>query len=146
LPTNLVLAAGRVLVAVELLPNGLAKIAEFGKLAAAMAGVPQLIHGRVFPDPPPLITFPLPELFLAASVALDLGGSLALVAGLRVRGVAALLALHVFIAMLIFHSHIQTTQDLQSLLRNLPLLGGMLLLSVSGGGMWGLDGLRARAR
>ncbi|MGZ8310458.1 MAG: DoxX family protein [Allosphingosinicella sp.] len=138
------LLVARWLIVVALLPNGVRKIMTFGPTAAGMGGEPQMIDGRPFPDQIPLIHFPAPELFLAVSLALDLLGALLIVFGWRTRTVAAVLAGYVALAMTIFHSDIRHAQDVMHILRNLPFLGGLIMLAAVGGGHWSADGLLAR--
>jgi putative oxidoreductase len=144
--TNAALLVGRLLIALPLIPNGFRKLGDFAQVAAAMGGVPQVINGRPFPDQQPLFHFPMPEAFLAASVAFDLLGGLLLLLGWRARGVALLLAGYVAFAMLVFHSDIRGPADVQAILRNLPLFAGLLLLAGTGGGAYGVDGWLARSR
>lgn len=140
------LLAGRVLAVGGLFPNGLRKIATFAQTAAGMGGSPQVIGGRPFPDQTPLIHFPVPELFLGASVFFDLVGATMVVLGWRTRGAALLLAGYVALAMTIYHSDIRGPTDLMHLIRNLPFLACLLLIAGAGGGWWSLDGMRARRR
>jgi putative oxidoreductase len=143
-PANAALLIGRVLVVLGLLPNGMRKIATFAQTAAGMGGEPQVIGGRAFPDQTPLVTFPVPEFFLGASVVFDLAGAVLVIIGLKTRAVALALAGYVFVAMAIFHSDIRHEMDLMHLIRNLPFLAALMILSASGGGWWSLDGLIAR--
>lgn len=136
--------AGRVMIVLALFPNGMRKIATFAQTAAGMGGTPQTIDGRLFPEQTPLFYFPVPELFLAASLAFDLLGATLIVIGFRTRAVAAFLAGYVLFAMTIYHSDIRHAGDIIHILRNLPFLGGLLLLAAAGGGHWSLDGLVAR--
>lgn len=140
------LLVGRMLMVLALFPNGLRKIATFAQTAAGMGGTPQVIGGRPFPDQTPLVYFPAPEVFLGASVVFDLLGTVLIVMGLRTRAVATLLAGYVIVAMSIYHSDIRHAQDLIQVLRNLPFVGGLLILAGVGGGFWSLDGLSARRR
>jgi putative oxidoreductase len=142
--TNAALLVGRVIVAIPLLPNGFRKLADFGQVAAAIGGVPQVIGGRHFPDQQPLVTFPMPEFFLGASVAFDLLGGLLLLVGWRARSVGTMLAGYVLIAMVIFHSDIRGPADVQAILRNAPLVAALLMLGGVGGGAWSVDGWLAR--
>lgn len=138
---------GRVLIVFALLPNGLRKIATFGMTAGMMGGAPpQMIDGRMFPPQPPLVTFPAPEAFLAASLTLDIVGALLVIAGWRTRAVAALLAGYGLLAMVIFHGHITSGEDMRQIMRNLPLVGGLLVLAAAGAGAWSIDGWLARRR
>lgn len=138
------LLVGRLLMVLALFPNGLRKIMTFAQTAAGMGGTPQIIGGRPFPDQTPLIYFPAPEVFLAASVVFDLLGTVLIVLGLRTRVVATFLAGYVIIAMSIFHSDIRHGLDVVQVLRNLPFVGGLIILAGVGGGYWSLDGLRQR--
>lgn len=138
------LLLGRLLMVVALLPNGLRKISTFTQTAAGMGGTPQMINGRLFPDQTPLVTFPAPELFLGISTTFDIVGALLIIVGWQTRAVGALLAGYVLIAMTIFHSDIRNAMDVMQILRNLPLLGGLIILGGVGGGWWSLDGLSAR--
>ena len=138
---------GRVLIVAALLPNGVRKIATFGLTAAMMGGAPpQMVDGRLFPPQPPLLQFPLPELFLAASLVLDIAGALLLIAGWHTRAVAALLAGYCVLAMAIFHGNIGGPDDVRAILRNLPLVGGLLVLAAAGAGAWSVDAWLERRR
>ena len=143
--TNAALAFGRLLVAVELLPNGISKIVDFHKLALAIGGAPQFVHGRLFPDQHPLLIFRAPELFLGLSLGLDLAGSVLLIVGYKTRAASCVLLGYVAIAMAIFHSDIRGAEDLQQLLRNLPFIAGLLILSGTGAGALSVDGSLRRS-
>lgn len=137
--------AGRVLIVVALIPNGVRKIATFGMTAAMMGGAPPvLVNGRMFPPQAPLLTLPAPELFLAASLALDIAGAAMIILGWRTRAVAAILAAYCALAMTIFHGRIGSAEDVTMLLRNLPLVGGLLVLAAVGAGAWSVDARRGR--
>ena len=136
---------GRVLIVIALLPNGVRKVASFGLTAAMMGGAPpQMVDGRMFPPQLPLLTFPMPELFLAASLGLDITGALLLIAGWRTRAVAAVMAGYCVLAMAIFHGNIGGPDDVRAILRNLPLVGGLLVLAAAGAGAWSVDAWRVR--
>lgn len=139
---------GRVLIVVALVPNGLRKIATFDVTAAMMGGAaPQMIDGRLFPAQPPLLTLPVPELFLAASLTLDIVGALLLIAGWRTRLIAASLSGYVIVAMTIFHGNVVSPEDVRQIMRNLPFVGGLLLLAATGAGAWSVDAwLQRRSR
>lgn len=142
---NAAMLIGRLLIVLALFPNGARKIATFAQTAAGMGGTPQVIGDRPFPDQTPLIHFPVPELFLSASILFDLIGALLIVIGWRTREAGLALAFYVMLAMTIYHSDIRHAQDAMHLLRNLPFLGGLFLLGAAGGGWWSVDGRLARA-
>lgn len=142
--TDAALLLGRICIVIALIPNGVRKISTFAQTAAGMGGMPQMIDGRLFPNQTPLFHFPMPEFFLAGSVVFDLLGAILVLVGWRTRSVAALLAVYVAAAMLIFHSDLRHAQDVMHVLRNLPFLGGLLMLAGVGGGHWSVDGWRNR--
>ena len=140
-PRALAMLAGRILVVAALIPNGLRKIATFDVTAAMMGGAPaRLIDGRLFPSQVPLFYFPTPGLFLGVSILFDIVGALMILAGWRARSVAAVMAGYCVVAMTIYHSAIVSPDDVRAILRNLPLVGGMLLLAGAGAGAWSVDG------
>jgi putative oxidoreductase len=140
------LLLGRLLVVLQLVPNGLGKIANFAATAGVMGGTlgPQIIDGRRFPVQTPLFHFPAPELFLAASIVLDLAGALAIALGWRARAIAAIVAGYVLLAMTIYHGDIRDARDALMLLRNLPFLGGLLVVAAVGAGGISIDAWLAR--
>src|SRR3954462_11943485 len=79
--------AGRVLIAALFLPAGLGKIAGF-------AGVTGLIASK---------GLPLPALVAALTIALEIGASLAVLAGWHTRIAAIALAVFTVLAALLFH-------------------------------------------
>jgi putative oxidoreductase len=116
--------AGRVLIATIFVLGGWSKIGGYAATQAYMesAGVPGALL--------PLV------------IALELGGGLAIVAGLFTRPVALLLAGFSLVSALLFHG----TPDQQILLlKNFAMAGGFLFLVANGAGRFSLDALRARA-
>jgi putative oxidoreductase len=116
--------AGRVLIATIFVLGGWSKISGYAATQAYMesAGVPGALL--------PLV------------IALELGGGLAIVAGLFTRPVALLLAGFSLVSALLFHG----TPDQQILLlKNFAMAGGFLFLVANGAGRFSLDALRARA-
>ena len=145
---NLALLVGRIMIIMGLLPSGIRKVITFDMTAAMMGGAPSiLIEGKLFPGQAPLFYFPFPEVFLGFSACLDIGGSLLLIFGLKTRSVAAFLAGYCILAITIYHGNIGGPEDIRAILRNLPLVGGLLLLASTGAGQWSIDGwLRNRRR
>ncbi len=140
--TNLAMLVGRFIVLMPFIPNGISKIMNFTVMAGIMGGTlgPQMLDGRLFPTQIPLFYFPMPELFLVISICFDLIGSLLLIAGLRARAVAPILAGYVLFAILIYHYDVKDGHDAMTILRNLPFVGGLILISAFGAGGWSLDG------
>ena len=136
------------MIIIGLLPNGIRKVVTFDMTAAMMGGAPPiLIEGRLFPGQTPLFYFPFPEVFLGFAACFDIGGSLLLIFGLRTRSVAPFLAGYCILAIAVYHGNIGGPEDIRAILRNLPLVGGLLLLASTGAGQWSVDGwLRNRRR
>ncbi len=139
--TNLAMLVGRLIVIMPFIPNGISKVMNFSLIAGIMGGTvgPQMLDGRLFPTQIPLFYFPMPELFLVISICFDLIGSLLLIAGLRARTVAPALAGYVLFAMLIYHYDVKDGHDVMTILRNLPFVGGLILISAFGAGGWSVD-------
>ena len=73
-------------------------------------------------------------------IALELGGGIAIVAGLFTRPVAVLLAGFSILTALLFHAGADQIQQIM-FLKNLGLAGGFLFLAAHGGGRLSVDAL-----
>ena len=93
--------------------------AVIGKLTG-FAGVAGMIAGR---------GLPLAPLLLAAAVALMVVGSVLVISGIRVRLVAILLLLFLVPTTLLFHNDVADPQERIQLLKNLSIIGGLLLVA-----------------
>lgn len=116
--------SGRTLLASLFLVSGLGKIAAYGGTTAYMAsaGVPGSL---------------LPLVILA-----EVGGALALIAGLRTRIVASLLAAFAIVSALLFHADFGDQVQQIMFLKNLSIAGGLLVLAANGAGRFSLDARR----
>ena len=128
-PLNLV---GRLLLALLFLPAGISKIAGF-------AGTVGYIGSK---------GLPLPELGAVIAIVMEVGGSLALIAGFKTRLVALAMAIFTLAATLVFHNfwavdaaHAMAQQT--NFFKNLAIIGGFLILAAQGAGAWSLDARRA---
>ena len=142
--SNALTLFGRVLLVAALLPNGAFKIQMFDAISAAMGGTP--LAGPPIFEQTLLMTFPVPWLFLAISVLIDLGGALMIIAGFKARAAGLVLAIYAVAAILIFHGAIRGMHDVITVLRNLSLAGGCLLVAAAGPGYWSIDGMLAQRR
>lgn len=88
----------------------------------------------------------VPGLLLPLVILLELGGGLALLAGLGTRWLALALAGFTLAAAVLFHGNL--ADQIQSLLfwKNVAIAGGFLALASAGGGALSVDGLIARRR
>ena len=80
---------------------------------------------------------------LPVVIALELGGGIAIVAGLFTRPVAVLLAGFSILTALLFHAGADQIQQIM-FLKNLGLAGGFLFLAANGGGRLSVDALLKR--
>ncbi len=84
-----------------------------------------------------------PEGLLPLVIALEIGGSIALIAGFQTRWAAMALAGFTLIAAAIFHNNF--SDNLQSIMfmKDLAIAGGLLLLQSHGAGAYSVDAKRA---
>ena len=119
---------GRLLLGQLFLLSGLYKLSSYAATAALMqsAGVP----GSLLP----------------LVIATEIGGGLAVILGWRTRIGALLLAGFTFIAGLLFHNNFADPTQQQMFMKNITIVGGLLVLMAQGAGPLSLDALRARRR
>ncbi|WP_084676920.1 DoxX family protein [Massilia niastensis] len=87
---------------------------------------------------------PFASLALAGAIAVEAGGGLLLVLGIRTRLVAALLAAFSLVTAFAFHSAIGDQNQLIHLLKNIALTGGLLQVVAFGAGACSVDAARGR--
>lgn len=124
--------AGRLLLAALFLPAGLGKIAGFAGTAGYIASK----------------GLPLPELGAVIAIAVEVLGSLALIAGFGTRIAALVLAGFTLVASFIFHNYWGVPADqafVQQLMffKNIGVVGGLLILAANGAGAFSVDARRA---
>ena len=128
---NQLALVGRLLLALLFLPAGISKIAGF-------AGTSGYIASK---------GLPLPELGVVIAIVIEIGGSLALIAGLKTRIAALALAAFTLVATFVFHNFWGVPADqamVQQLMfyKNIAVVGGLLLLAAHGAGAWSVDAKR----
>ena len=129
-PTNADLVAlfGRILLALIFVVSGLGKITGFAGTAAYMASK----------------GLPMVQVLLPLAIAAELGGGLLLALGWKTRWAAALLVLFLIPTTLIFHQFWGLDPKLAQMqqihfLKNVAIMGGMLMVIAGGAGAWSLD-------
>ena len=73
-------------------------------------------------------------IFLVAAIALEILGGLSVLLGIKTRWGAAMLIVFLIPATLIFHTNLGTEIEQAMFLKNLGILGGLLMLIRYGGG------------
>ena len=119
---------GRILLAAIFVISGFMKIGGF-------SGVAGYIGSK---------GLPMPQVLAALTIALELGGGLLLVIGWKVRWVALLFFLWLIPTTLVFHQFwgidaAQVQNQMNNFLKNVSIMGGMLLLVAFGPGAYSVD-------
>ncbi len=91
--------------------------------------------------------FPMPEVLVWVAIAVELGGAILLIVGWKTRWAALLLALFTLIATFAAHRFwevdpAQYANQLNHFLKNLAIVGGMVILAATGPGALSVDGRR----
>lgn len=125
--------AGRMLLALMFIPAGFSKLTNIGGTAGYIASS----------------GLPFPSLLAVLAGALELFGGLALVVGFKVRWVGLAMALFTLAASLAFHPFWSVPEGQQMVtqllfMKNMSVVGGMLLISALGAGALSLDAHRSQ--
>ena len=120
---------GRLLVAALFLPAGLAKLTGFAGTVGYFSS----------------LGIPAPSFAVVATVAVEIFGGLALLAGYQTRLVAIVMAIFTLVASVVGHAYWAAPADqafVAQLLffKNMAVIGGLLVLASAGAGEFSLDG------
>lgn len=88
----------------------------------------------------------VPGMLLPLVIALELGGGLAILAGVYTRWIAIALALFSVVSALIFHSNLGDQMQAILFWKNFAMAGGFLLLAANGPGALSLEARLPRRR
>jgi putative oxidoreductase len=130
------LAVGRVVIALLFVFSGFEKVMDISGTTAAIASK----------------NLPIPSILAVATVFAELGGGLLIIVGWQTRIVALLLAIFTALAAYLFHDfwHYppgpQHIDNMIHLMKNVSIIGGLLMLCAAGGGRYSLDGPCIRPR
>ncbi|MBM7045693.1 DoxX family protein [Rhizobium lusitanum] len=119
---------GRLLIGLPFIMSGLGKLAAYGTTIGMITAV----------------GLPVPPLAYVASVIVELGGGLLLVAGYRVRPVAAVMALFALATAVFFHNNFADQNQMIHFLKNVMMTGGLLQIVYFGAGVLSLDNRRTK--
>ena len=127
--------AGRILITFIFLRSGFGKIVEFSAVAQGMTNK----------------GMPLAELLLVGAIVFQIAGGLMVLFGWKARWGALLLILFMIPATLIYHDFWnlegqQYARQLTHFVKNLSILGGLLLLMGMGSGPLSFDKMKEPAR
>jgi putative oxidoreductase len=125
---SLIQFISRLLVSLIFLVGGIQKLLHFAQTQASIAQ-----HGL------PMATF-----CAAGATFLEIVGGLALVFGIKAKPVALILAIYLVPTTLVFHGHIGDPAMLTQFLKNLAIIGGLLLIYAFDAGDITLDKMLKR--
>jgi putative oxidoreductase len=125
--------AGRILIAVIFLISGFFKVGAY----AQIVGYAAAMH------------LPAPGVAIAVAAAVELGCGLAILAGFKTRIAAWLLFLYLLPVTYFFHNFWavqgqEQQMQMVNFLKNVAIMGGLLVLSVNGAGAYSADGALAK--
>ncbi|WP_079201596.1 MULTISPECIES: DoxX family protein [Pseudomonas] len=86
----------------------------------------------------------IPGALLPLVIALEIGGSLALIFGFLTRWAALALSAFCIASALIFHNNFAEQTQMIMFMKNLAMAGGLLLLYVQGAGAFSVDAQRGK--
>jgi len=115
--------AGRLLIGLPFILFGLGKATTYGATVAMIKAV----------------GLPLPPLSFLGAVTLEIVGGALLVAGYKVRPVAALLAVFSMVTAFYFHSNLADQNTFVHFFKNVMMTGGLLQIVGFGAGAFSLD-------
>ena len=87
---------------------------------------------------------PLTGLFLAGAIFVEIFVGLTLLLGFKARWAALILAVYLIPATLIFHGQFSDQMQIIQFMKNLAIIGGLLMIAAFEGGRIGLDALRKK--
>jgi putative oxidoreductase len=119
---------GRIFLALLFVVSGVGKVTGYAATAALMASK----------------GLPMVDILLPLTIAVELGGGLLLALGWKARWAAAALFLFLIPTTLIFHQFWGIDPKLVQMqkihfLKNVAIMGGMLLVLATGAGAWSVD-------
>ncbi|MEP7329045.1 MAG: DoxX family protein [Betaproteobacteria bacterium] len=120
---------GRVFLAIIFIIGGFGKINGFDGTAAYIASK----------------GMPFPPLMAAGAILVELGGGLLLLVGYRARWAALAIFLFLIPTTLIFHNFLADPEQQGAFLKNLAIMGGMLMVWAFGPGRFAIGGDSANA-
>ena len=115
--------AARICLCIIFINSGIGKILGFAGTAEMMANT----------------GLPIPEVLLIFTIAFQLLGGLSLLFGYKVKIGSILLILFLIPATLVFHNPLADPNELNSFLKNIGLIGGLLMVIYAGAGALSID-------
>ncbi len=89
---------------------------------------------------------PIPDVLLIFTITFQLLGGLSLLLGYKVKVGSILLILFLILASLVFHNPIADPNEINNFLKNIGLIGGLLMVIYAGAGALSIDNLTEKAQ
>ena len=129
--SNAAALVGRILLALLFVVAGISKIGGFDGIVGYIGSS----------------GLPLPQLLAAGTIVLEIVGGLALIVGFKARWAAAGLAAFTLLATVLFHNYWAMPAEQQQVqhlmfMKNVAIVGGLLLFTAFGAGGWSVDARR----
>ncbi len=121
--------AARICLCIIFINSGIGKIFGFSSTAEMMSNT----------------GLPIANVLLIFTIAFQLLGGVSLLFGYKVKVGSTLLILFLIPATLVFHNPISDPDELNSFLKNLGLIGGLLMIIYAGAGAPSLDNLAEKS-
>ncbi len=121
---NIIELVGRILLSLIFLVSGINKIPNFSGTKQYMAAM----------------GMPLTDLFLVAAIIIEIVGAIFIMIGFKTKWAALVLIIFMIPTTLIFHTNFADQIQMIMFMKNLSMLGGLLLVAAYGAGDWSLDG------
>jgi len=118
--------AGRILLSTIFLMSGLGKLTNFTGTQQYMAN-----YGM-----------PMTKFFLICAIILEIGGGLSILLGYRAKWGALALVIFLIPATLIFHTRFSDQIQMIMFMKNLAIMGGLVLIATQGAGPLSIDAIR----
>jgi putative oxidoreductase len=125
---NSIELVGRILLVVLFLLSGIGKVGAYAATAGYMASVG------------------VPGALLPFVILIEVLGAIAIIAGWKVRVVAALMAGFTLLTGLVFHNNFGDQIQMIMFLKNVSITGAFLMLVANGAGRYSLDARNAKAK
>jgi len=124
---------GRILISVIFLLSGITKVMNFSGMVAFMASK----------------GMPMPNVMIAGALIVEILGALCLITGFQTRIASLIMFLYVIAATLMFHNFwtmqgAMRTDNQVNFLKNVAIMGGLLMVASYGPGRLSVDASRTR--
>jgi putative oxidoreductase len=110
----------------------------FISLIFLWSGLQKLLHFSTSQQDMAMRKMPVTALLLIGAIIVEIGGGLAIFFGFKTKWAALLIALYLIPTTLIFHGHISDLAQKIEFLKNLAIIGGLLMLTAFDGGKFSL--------